>query len=84
MTSKDKTEEKIMRRPIAKDITFAELKSFLERKGFKMLQGKGDHMKFVHERLDEHLSIPCGQKVVGAIYIKQVQMAVRASEDIDL
>lgn len=84
MTSKDKIEEKIMRSPIAKDITFTELKNFLERKGFKMSQGKGDHMKFMHEYLDDHLSIPCGPKTVRSIYIKQVQMAVRALEDIDL
>lgn len=80
MTSRDKIEEKIMRRPIAKDITFTELKNFLVWNGFTVSPGKGDHVKFEHDALDNHLSIPCGPKTVNAIYIKQVQLAIHLLE----
>lgn len=63
--------------PIRKDITFEEVKNFLLSKGFVMQPGKGDHMKFTHECLEFHLSIPCNVESLKINYIKDIQKAIK-------
>lgn len=77
MTQRDKATQRIMSVPIKTDITFDEVKNFLLSKDFAMLDGKGDHIKFTHDDLAQHLSIPCNEKTIKAIYIRQIQKAIK-------
>ena len=77
MTQKDKIEQKIMSNPIKMDITYTEVKNYLIMKGFKVTPGKGDHVKFTHNSLTEHLSIPSNSKNVKPAYIKMIQKAIK-------
>lgn len=77
MTQRDKATQRIMSVPIKTDITFDEVKNFLLSKGFVMLDGKGDHIKFTHDELEQHLSIPCKEKTIKIIYIRQIQRAIK-------
>ncbi len=76
MTQRDKAEQRIMSNPIRRDITFEEAKNFLLSKGFTMQPGKGDHMKFTHENLEFHLSIPCNVDSLKVNYIKDIRKAL--------
>lgn len=77
MTQRDKLIQRIMSVPIKTNITFDEVKNFLLSKNFVMSNGKGDHMIFTHSELEQHLSIPCKDKSVKAIYIRKIQLAIK-------
>ncbi len=81
MTRREKAEQRILCYPIKTDITFDEVKNFLQSKGFVMQSGKGDHMVFTHTALEHHLSIPCNVKTIKTPYIKQIQKAIKLIEE---
>lgn len=69
MVSKIKLIERIESKPYKVDITFDELRSYLEYFGYKVNRQKGSHVNFVHP-LGIPITIPNNKKYVKPCYVK--------------
>ena len=75
LSSKEKRFEKLFRKPLRNNVPIEELAKVLDDYGFTWI--KGNHHKFVHAKLDYHLSVPVKNGLVLACYIKNAYDAVK-------
>jgi predicted RNA binding protein YcfA (HicA-like mRNA interferase family) len=74
MTQLNKLQEKILRKPIPSDITWDEIKRFLEGLGFEMKVNKGSRRKFYNAEKNILISChePHPQSIVNRSTIKDI------------
>ena len=69
-------------KPIPSDVTFDEMKKYLEHYDFILDRTNGSHNVFVHEKLSDELVIPTiGGRLVKPIYIKEANRVIDKLED---
>lgn len=79
-TSIDKIISKIEAKPYRSDITFSEIKRYLEYYGFKETpRGKGSHHVFAKD--GNPLVIPSHGNTIKAVYVYNSVKAVKSSEE---
>jgi predicted RNA binding protein YcfA (HicA-like mRNA interferase family) len=80
MTRKKKLYDKIMNRPVKKDITFAELKRFLQDFGYEKTEGEGSRVIFYHRKYDDLIVLhkPHPGNEVKAYIVKEIQNKIKS------
>lgn len=84
MVNKEKFREKLLRKPVPKDIKWSELRSFLLGPGFEEEQGSGSRVRFYLEPVEGQRGVmirlhrPHPEKVCGPLMVRDVVQTLQA------
>ncbi len=83
MSKQQKRKEKIMTKPVKKDLEFGEVHEFLIEQGFEALPpGTGSHRVYKHPKLTKHITLAPHGRDISRAYIKSIQDAIEELESL--
>jgi predicted RNA binding protein YcfA (HicA-like mRNA interferase family) len=85
LTQKDKLFDKIMEKPIRKDITYDEVRSLLNHKGFEEIEGSGSRVKFHNKTTNDMIILhkPHPGNELKTYQVRDIQNKLNENSDLD-